>query len=143
MVNPLRTELLPSFVSKTTTAAIPPPLIVVTDGPPELVTVIALPLKLMFSYYVPGATSTVSPLEAALIAAWIVGWPVGTLIVVALALRVVHAMNESVTKSPRLHLLIKPRIMMNLLDKIWSGFPPNVVQHMQFSCWPSCRQNDE
>jgi len=52
---------------KRTAAVLFGPLMVVTAAPPELVTVMALPLKLMFSLYVPGATRTVSPLLAALI----------------------------------------------------------------------------
>jgi hypothetical protein len=67
-VKPFRTEPV-SFVINSTTVLAPPPSIVVFDAPCKLVTVIALPLKLMFSLYVPSATSTVSPLFAASIAA--------------------------------------------------------------------------
>jgi hypothetical protein len=45
---------------------------IVVDGPLTLLTVMAFPLKLMFSWYVPSETKTVSPSLAALIAAWIV-----------------------------------------------------------------------
>jgi len=72
-VNPLRIESGPSPVSNVTTEPFAPPSMVVTEGPPELVTVMALPSKSMFSVYVPGATNTVFPFAAALIAAWIVG----------------------------------------------------------------------
>jgi hypothetical protein len=68
-VNPLGTELAVSFEEKVTTDATPPPSMMETFAPPELVTVIALPLKLIFSLYVPGDTSTVSPLAAALMPA--------------------------------------------------------------------------
>jgi hypothetical protein len=69
MVKPFRTTAVVSFVINSTTVLAPPPSIVVFDAPCKLVTVIALPLKLMFSLYVPSATSTVSPLFAASIAA--------------------------------------------------------------------------
>ena len=49
MVNPCRTELAVSLLAKMTTAPFALPSIMVTEGPPELVTVMALPLKLIFS----------------------------------------------------------------------------------------------
>src|SRR5215472_12818492 len=73
MVKPFRTELDPSLVLNVTTESMAPPSMIVVDGPLTLLTVMALPLKLMFSLYVPSKTTTVSPLLAALIAAWIVG----------------------------------------------------------------------
>jgi hypothetical protein len=45
----------------------------VVAGPVSLVTTIAFPRKSIRSKYVPGATSTVSPEAAALMAAWMVG----------------------------------------------------------------------
>ncbi len=69
MVKPCSTDPVPSVLLNVTVE--PPVLLamVVTEGPFELLTVIAFPLKLMFSVYVPGETRTVSPLTAALIAA--------------------------------------------------------------------------
>src|SRR5262245_46160230 len=63
-----------------TTLVMPSPkvVMVVTGAPPELRTVMALPLELMGSLYVPGYTMMTSPLEAALIAAWMVEKSVGT-----------------------------------------------------------------
>src|SRR6266850_446009 len=72
-VNPLRTEERPSPEMNLTTESARLPSISVTSGPASLVTLIALPEKLMFSTYVPGATSTASPFTAASIADWIVG----------------------------------------------------------------------
>jgi hypothetical protein len=68
-VKPLSVELDVSFVANVTTGATPPPSTIVRLAPFELFTVIALPMKLMFSVYVPGATNTVSPLLATLIPA--------------------------------------------------------------------------
>ena len=74
MVNPEIMLAIVSSLAKVTVASpgLLPPLMVVTVSPPELVTVIALPLKLIFSLYVPGATRTVSPLTAALMPDWMV-----------------------------------------------------------------------
>jgi hypothetical protein len=60
------------------TAVPPGAAIVVCDAPSVLTRFTALPLKLMFSGYVPGETATVSPDDAALRAAWIVGNCAGT-----------------------------------------------------------------
>ena len=75
IVNPSRTVLGPSPLTHLTTLSFKPVAsIVVTFGPPELRTMIALPLKLIVSKYVPGATTTSSPLVEASIADWIVGY---------------------------------------------------------------------
>ena len=49
IVNPLSSEFVPSLELNVTTEPAALPLIVVTEGPPELVTVMAFPMKLMFS----------------------------------------------------------------------------------------------
>src|SRR4029077_7408553 len=77
-MNPRRTAFEVSAVTNRTTG--PPtllPSMMVTRGPLALATVIALPMKLIVSLYVPAATRTVSPFAAALIPAWIVGWSAG------------------------------------------------------------------
>src|SRR5262249_13282064 len=51
-----------------TTDPAPLPSMIVAAGPCSAATITALPRKLMFSTYVPGATSTVSPGAAAAIA---------------------------------------------------------------------------
>src|ERR671931_456370 len=48
ITNPFNRALGPSPLLKSTTGALPPPSIIVTEAPAELVTVIALPRKLMF-----------------------------------------------------------------------------------------------
>ena len=48
-------------------------LMVVTSGPSELLTVMALSPRPILSGYVPGATMTSEPSQAALIADWMVG----------------------------------------------------------------------
>ena len=55
-----------------TTPAVASPSMIVVAGPAELFTSMFLPVKSMRSWYVPGATTTVSPFEAASIAAWMV-----------------------------------------------------------------------
>src|SRR5262245_55937667 len=72
----------------------------VTCGPCSLRTVIALPWKLITSKYVPGATRTISPCVAALIAPWIVGTSSGTRIVAASMIVVVIA-HKRITKATR------------------------------------------
>ena len=69
----LSTAAAVSAVEKLTTGARLEPSMVVTLGPWALWTAMSLPLKSMFSKYVPGATNTVSPLTDALMAAWMVG----------------------------------------------------------------------
>src|ERR1700675_4645170 len=98
MVNPLSSDLSPSLVLKVTTLFTLPPSMIVTLAPPELFTLMDLPMKLMFSKYVPEATSTVSPFLAALIPAWIVGWFAGTLIVAATLKAVVNTSRHRVDK---------------------------------------------
>ena len=49
IVNPLSTEFVPSLELNVTTEPAASPSMVVTAGPPELATVIALPMKSMFS----------------------------------------------------------------------------------------------
>ena len=71
--NPSSTVSRPSFILKETTVPFLSPSMQVTFGPSSLATVIAFPWKRMFSLYVPGDTSTVSPFTAASMAAWIVG----------------------------------------------------------------------
>src|SRR5215469_1290428 len=83
IVKPRTTEVLVSPLLNVTTELTFPPSITVALGPPLLTTVIAFPMKLIFSRYLPGATRMVSPFEAALIPAWIVGWSAGTLMVAA------------------------------------------------------------
>jgi len=78
MVNPDSTDADPSPLLNVTTLANAVGSMVVTAAPPLLVTVIFLPRKVMFSAYVPGSTSTTSPLTAALMAAWMVGKSAGT-----------------------------------------------------------------
>src|SRR5260370_12782046 len=78
IVKRFKTEAAVSPVTNSATVLAPPPSMVVFEAPCTLVTVIALPLKLMFSLYVPSSTNTVSPLFAASIAAWMVGWSAGT-----------------------------------------------------------------
>ena len=73
MVKPFNTEAAVSLLTNRTTVWTFPPSMVVTALPFTLVTVIALPLKLMFSTYVPSETRTVSPSFAASIPPWIVG----------------------------------------------------------------------
>src|SRR5262249_39272582 len=72
-VKPLRTEAAPSPELKVATESSWPPSMTVTEDPPSLITVMALPRNLMFSEYTPGATRTVSPGAAAAIADWIAG----------------------------------------------------------------------
>ena len=64
------------------TAVPPGAAIVVCAAPPVLTRLTALPWKLRFSGNVPGETETVSPGDAALRAAWIVGNSPGTVSVV-------------------------------------------------------------
>ncbi len=85
IVNPAKTESNPSLVTNLTPQSEPPPSMIVVAAPLTLVRVTALPSKLMFSLYVPSETNTVSPFEAASIAAWIVGLSAGTRIVVPVA----------------------------------------------------------
>lgn len=66
-----------------------------------LVTVMPLPLKSIFSLYVPGATRTVSPLRAALIPAWIVGWSAGTRIVICASSGLTPRKQSSVARRPQ------------------------------------------
>src|SRR6266545_3824558 len=85
IVNPLRTGVWPAPATILTT---PPdwfPSMIVAAGPSVLSTVISLSRKSIRSTYVPGETRTVSPLTAASIAAWIVGWSWGTRRTVAAA----------------------------------------------------------
>src|SRR6266511_5324147 len=85
IVNPLRTGVWPALATILTT---PPdwfPSMIVAAGPSVLSTVISLSRKSIRSTYVPGETRTVSPLTAASIAAWIVGWSWGTRRTVAAA----------------------------------------------------------
>ena len=56
---------------------------IVDSGPASLTRVSVVSGNSIFSRYVPGATSTLSPSEAASIPAWIVGWSAGTWIVSA------------------------------------------------------------
>jgi len=49
IVKPLKVELVVSPVVNVTTEPLALPSMIVTDGPPELVTVMALPMKLIFS----------------------------------------------------------------------------------------------
>src|SRR6185369_1474621 len=81
-VKPSSTDAFVSPEAKITTDPAWLPSMIVVPGPASLRTVIALPWKLIFSKYVPGATSTVSPLLAVVIAPWIVGWSAGTLMVI-------------------------------------------------------------
>ena len=67
-VNPSSTALRFSPEAKVTTEPARLPSMMVTSGPCSLATVIAFPRKVMFSTYVPGETSTVSPAAAASIA---------------------------------------------------------------------------
>ena len=55
-----------------------PPLMMASSGPDWLVTVILFPWKSIVSWYVPLATSTVSPFSAASIPDWIIGYSPGT-----------------------------------------------------------------
>src|SRR5262249_36989566 len=69
MVNPSRREPGPPPDANITTESAALPSRTETAGPATLRTVMALPLKSMFSTYVPGHTRTVSPSAAALMAA--------------------------------------------------------------------------
>src|SRR5215469_2757331 len=73
IVKPDSTDEAVSPDENVTTESRPWPLMVVAAAPAELVTVIALPLKLRASKYVPGATMIVSPSDAALMAPCMVG----------------------------------------------------------------------
>lgn len=77
-VNPRRIDARVSPVLNETTLGSPPPSMTVVAGPAELRTSIVLPLKSMRSWYVPGATTTVSPSEAASMPAWMVAFAAGT-----------------------------------------------------------------
>ena len=72
IVKPSRIESRVSLLLKAMTDPDRFPSMTVTSGPSWLLRVIALPLKLMFSTYVPGLTMIVSPGDAASIAPWIV-----------------------------------------------------------------------
>ena len=71
MTKPLRTVFAPSSLTHCTTWKLPVPSIVVTSGPSELRSVIALPRKLIASKYVPGATTISSMSTALSMAVWI------------------------------------------------------------------------
>ena len=71
---------------------------------------IALPRKLMVSIYVPGATMISSPFNAMLIAAWMVGWSSGTLMMSALAEVTKATANDAASTIMKLVLLILQNI---------------------------------
>jgi len=108
------------------TAVPPGAAIVVCDAPAVLTRFTAFPWKSRFSIYVPGETETVSPDDAALRAAWIVGYCPGTVSVVE-ANAFTSIADRNVTARPTARIPQSQRILMFALQSPAAPLPVTFI----------------